>query len=1244
MNYGLLNFKAQNGKPQIFWSNEQSKKQERKFGYKSRDQRFTLRQYPTDMTADSDNLLQPIEQPEEEKPKKPAKNFIKKNRETMGKKATKNKENGNLVTLTQEQLNAILASVGKVASGREDALRISMDSDKHVIKVESPGREGEGEHRRRHRDRKKKDEDQSIFALVDDNKKSRDNDDRRRDRRDRTPERSDSGDRYRSRKHSGERDHHRKHSGDREYRNNSSERYREHSSDRHRKHSSDRYRRDSRERRRSRTPSRERYRTPSRERRRHSPDDRSRERRRHSPDERYRHSHDNRSRERRPSPEDRYKRDSSEGRHRKHTPERVDHKSEKPKEENPPSPREIAGIPVTLPWKHMTKAERRRKEEEEKRRNFQDLESKSLNKNFKKDDYRRESRDDYQRRDDDRISDFDRGSSLKTSSLPPPAPATAKTSLGELKRRQWERERADSTNTGEFQPWGKPGAGAPIRTKSGNVAADYGKRKDNEHELETVEEEPRQRRHYSSPPRERRGEPTYSEPLDTVRTQEGVPAAMRSSIVFGQGADSESAMRTKELERQKWVQELDKQREEKQKRELKEMNIIKASEETWADKFSNPYRPAPLPDQSVKQYGPEEHLITKENILDTRRTSSAPNQFPDDDEPKTHIRGQNVFMDSQTQKEQEEKRKRHLEHQTAIMEQVKEKQRLKQMEKERKIKEDMEEEMKLQKEREKQQNMLNSDIQKNKAREVRRQQQVENLKAAMDEANENAQREKSQKRMQHLEEGGHDVSHLKANLQEKQLTARYPAVDTVREPPTTIRDQFFTSQHYYSHNMADILTGGRLAKLTPRATEPTYVPGLNLEVSPRPIQTDKHSDKSGLALEPYTENRVLTPSQYRYGQSPKREFGTQTGNIPLNNETGRRMDQRTYREMTDVDIVYKVSKGKKVRVKSATKEEKMPRRQPPNQKRSVIQKEDPKPRETDRRSRSRKKELWNYQNPAHKHPKKQSEKDPIQHKRQASEHRRRIREQELMAMVEMNKDRIPTERLSRCGSHSDGETTPRTDRLCHRHKSHSPVGQPEVNRLVINRSRSRSPEQSNRALVPYNRERSPSPSVSVVRTDDRLKRAPSPPVPALKHKIGGEGGLDHRGKQYKYGDTNPVTYELGDNDFVPFTRTVEILDPAQATNPLPLSRETTKLANARKAYIKGMKPGNYGNRVDVYEDRIRLPGESRNNDKDPITNPSLVKNHPTQRQDQILNQLSSLKESLIQRQRELETFSPTDLE
>ena len=492
MNYGMLNFKAQNGKPAIFWSNESAKKQDRKFGYKNRDQRFNLRQYPTDLTTDVDNLLQPAEEPVEEKPKKPAKNFIKRNREQLVRK-NKNKENDQTVTLTQEQLNAILASVGKVASGKEDALRISIDGDKHEITVESPGRDGDHKRGRRHREKNKKEEEQSIFSLVDDNKGSRYEEEksRRHDRSgsgDRYRNRNHSGDRGHHRKHSGDGDHHRKHSGDRDYRNHSNERYRDHSSDRYRKHSSDRYRRDSRERGRRHTPerSRERYRTPSRERRRHSPESRSRERRRYSPEDR---SHERRRHSR--TPEDRYRRDSlSEGRYRKNTPERDEKKVEKPKvENNPPSPREIAGIPVSLPWKHMTKAERRRlmiarekvmaeetrKEEEEKRRNFQDLETK-LHKNFKKDDYRR---DDYHhRRDDDRISDSDRGSSLKTASLVSSVSTTGKLSLGELKRRQWEKERADSSTTGDFQPWGKPGAGAPIRTRSGNVVADYSKRKE----------------------------------------------------------------------------------------------------------------------------------------------------------------------------------------------------------------------------------------------------------------------------------------------------------------------------------------------------------------------------------------------------------------------------------------------------------------------------------------------------------------------------------------------------------------------------------------------------------------------------------------------------------------------------------------------------------------------------------------------------------------------------------------------
>lgn len=76
-----------------------------------------------------DNVLKPLpddKQQEPEKPKKPVKNFIQKNREKIvrGKKGKDDDKNGT-VTLTQDQLNAILASVGKVASGEEDKLKIS---------------------------------------------------------------------------------------------------------------------------------------------------------------------------------------------------------------------------------------------------------------------------------------------------------------------------------------------------------------------------------------------------------------------------------------------------------------------------------------------------------------------------------------------------------------------------------------------------------------------------------------------------------------------------------------------------------------------------------------------------------------------------------------------------------------------------------------------------------------------------------------------------------------------------------------------------------------------------------------------------------------------------------------------------------------------------------------------------------------------------------------------------------------
>ena len=95
------------------------------FSYKKKAQPFPIRRYAGD-THNVDTgigTLTPDDQPPPQ-PKPPAKNFIKRNREkiTAPKKGDKN----STVTLTEEQLNAILKSVGKITGGQEKALKISI--------------------------------------------------------------------------------------------------------------------------------------------------------------------------------------------------------------------------------------------------------------------------------------------------------------------------------------------------------------------------------------------------------------------------------------------------------------------------------------------------------------------------------------------------------------------------------------------------------------------------------------------------------------------------------------------------------------------------------------------------------------------------------------------------------------------------------------------------------------------------------------------------------------------------------------------------------------------------------------------------------------------------------------------------------------------------------------------------------------------------------------------------------------
>lgn len=83
------------------------------------------------------------------------------------------------------------------------------------------------------------------------------------------------------------------------------------------------------------------------------------------------------------------------------------------------------------------------------------------------------------------------------------------------------------------------------------------------------------------------------------------------------------------------------------------------------------------------------------------------------------------------------------------------------------------------------------------------------------------------------------------------------------------------------------------------------------------------------------------------------------------------------------------------------------------------------------------------------------------------------------------------------------------------------------------------------------------------------------------------------------------------SDFVPFIRSVNVLDPAIAEEPLPVSREQSSVVRGRKAYTEGQQPAKYGT-------------EMLNRD-DPIFNPGLVKDNPTMRQSRILQHLSDLR-------------------
>lgn len=74
-------------------------------------------------------------------------------------------------------------------------------------------------------------------------------------------------------------------------------------------------------------------------------------------------------------------------------------------------------------------------------------------------------------------------------------------------------------------------------------------------------------------------------------------------------------------------------------------------------------------------------------------------------------------------------------------------------------------------------------------------------------------------------------------------------------------------------------------------------------------------------------------------------------------------------------------------------------------------------------------------------------------------------------------------------------------------------------------------------------------------------------------------------KPNKYADNIPLVSPVPQNDFIPFTRTSDVLDPANADSPVPISREQSSIVRGRESYWKGQQPASFGDSVEHFIDQ-----------------------------------------------------------
>ncbi|NXJ92031.1 CCD66 protein, partial [Corythaixoides concolor] len=243
-------------------------------------------------------------------------------------------------------------------------------------------------------------------------------------------------------------------------------------------------------------------------------------------------------------------------------------------------------------------------------------------------------------------------------------------------------------------------------------------------------------------------------------------------------------------QQKKWLEELDKQKEEAKLRKVEEKdNLSKAEElDRWAmhfDSLKNHLNAnAQHPLNGMYKKHPESFCLSPEpkeltafihpfspaalgNSMPSKvgnAEKAAKNSTLEHSQKVSFLRSMTALLDPAQIEERDRRRQKQLEHQKAIMAQVEEKRRKKQLEEEQRKWEEQEDEQRLAREKEQMQKQFEEDLLKQKQKEELVTVKTNELYQTMQKAQELAQRLKQEQRIRDLAQKGHDTSKLQKNL------------------------------------------------------------------------------------------------------------------------------------------------------------------------------------------------------------------------------------------------------------------------------------------------------------------------------------------------------------------------------------------------------------------------------------------------------------------------------------------------